>query len=298
MKKFRFLLGIVLILSLVLTVPALANISLQVPTGVGYAIDRDGNTYTPDANGRISVPSKYTSDFQNAGYVPYLPPYVPLTPGGVALGTNPLPFSSAYIGAAATNNIQITGTATGARVATFPDATGNVVLDSTNPTDGQVFIPAGQADTLYAGTTPWTRVIYRNAAGDWDIRQTSGNSDNTMQMAFHLGPALRKTTASKGLKITGFSVAHKVATQTRGAGTVTLKKVVYSTSANAVTDMPVTGSLGTTSGTYLDAFTVTTPYWMVDANADFVIDIAVAATTSGCVWDVAGVYVTYTTAPY
>jgi fibronectin-binding autotransporter adhesin len=46
----------------------------------------------------------------------------PATAGGTVIGTLTLPFSSLYLGNAATNNIQLTGTATGSRVATFPDA--------------------------------------------------------------------------------------------------------------------------------------------------------------------------------
>jgi hypothetical protein len=45
----------------------------------------------------------------------------PGTAGGATIGTAALPFSSAYIGDAATNNFQITGTATAARVMTLSD---------------------------------------------------------------------------------------------------------------------------------------------------------------------------------
>lgn len=48
---------------------------------------------------------------------------VPSTAGGQTLGGALLPFSSVYVGGAATNNAQITGTMTGARVVTLPDAT-------------------------------------------------------------------------------------------------------------------------------------------------------------------------------
>jgi len=58
----------------------------------------------------------------------------PASAGGIAVGTAALPFSSYYLGNAGTNNIQITGTATAARVATFPDATGTVVLNDNTAT--------------------------------------------------------------------------------------------------------------------------------------------------------------------
>jgi len=50
----------------------------------------------------------------------------PSAAGGQTAGTGPLPFSSVYIGAAATNNVQLTATATSAKVATLPDNTGTI----------------------------------------------------------------------------------------------------------------------------------------------------------------------------
>jgi hypothetical protein len=55
----------------------------------------------------------------------------PATAGGTTLGTAALPFSSFYVGNAATNNIQITGTATGARTFTLPDANSVAVQPDT-----------------------------------------------------------------------------------------------------------------------------------------------------------------------
>lgn len=46
----------------------------------------------------------------------------PSTAGGIPLGTNALPYSSVYIGGAATNNARLTGTMTAARTITIPDA--------------------------------------------------------------------------------------------------------------------------------------------------------------------------------
>jgi hypothetical protein len=46
----------------------------------------------------------------------------PVAAGGVALGTTGNPWSNLYLGTAGTNNIKVTGTATAARTATFPDA--------------------------------------------------------------------------------------------------------------------------------------------------------------------------------
>lgn len=178
------------------------------------------------------------------------------------------------------------------------DYTGAVITaggTSTTMTDTIAFMHAGLANTVYAGTTPWSRSLVRIAAGNWCVRQTSGNNDNTMQIAWNLGSFFRKTTAAKGIKINSFKVAHSIATQDLGAETITYKKAVYAaSSANAMTDLPVTGGLTNTKDVvYLDAITVTTPVWLVTANADYIFDIAIAATTSGCVWDIYGLYVVY-----
>lgn len=48
--------------------------------------------------------------------------FTPATAGGASLGSAALPFAGVYIGDAATNNLHVTGTATGARTVTVPDA--------------------------------------------------------------------------------------------------------------------------------------------------------------------------------
>jgi hypothetical protein len=288
--------GTVMLSTLASNAPSVANSVWAVSNGLNFE-NAAATFYTQIASSAATANRTFTlPDASGVPVISTLSTNAPTVANSVWASSNGINIENA---AATFATTIASSAATGNRTITLPDATGTVILDSTNPTDGEVFISGMHADTVYAGTSPWSRVISRTAAGDWQLRQTSGNNDNTMYLAFHLGEVLRKTTASKGLKITGFKIAHKVTTQNRGTGTVTLKKVTYSTSANSVTDLPVTGTLSTANGSiYYDAFTVTTPYWMVDADSDFVIDVAVAATTSGCVWDVAGVYVTYTTAPY
>ena len=67
--------------------------------------------------------------------------------GGCTLGTAALPAGSVYIGAAATNNIRLTGTASAARTVTFPDASINV--PGTNIAN--TFIPGQAINTTGAG---------------------------------------------------------------------------------------------------------------------------------------------------
>lgn len=55
---------------------------------------------------------------------------VPSSAGGIAIGTSSLPFASILIGNAAGTYHYISSNASSARSATFPDASGNIVLDS------------------------------------------------------------------------------------------------------------------------------------------------------------------------
>jgi len=83
----------------------------------------------------------------------------PSAAGTIGLGTNALPFTGIYIGNAATNNIQLTGTATAARVATFPDATGTVLLAPTGLTTN--YLPRAVSAGTF-GDTPnsWDGTTY------------------------------------------------------------------------------------------------------------------------------------------
>lgn len=100
--------------------------------------------------------------------------FSPSTAGGFAVGTNALPFSSFFVGNAATNNIQLTGTATGVRTATFPDASGTVLLAPIGLTPN--FIPrAISAGTI--GDTPfsWNSTLYK-------FDNTANNSNFRMEL--------------------------------------------------------------------------------------------------------------------
>ncbi len=86
----------------------------------------NGTTLTiDDVNETVSIPGNVVlvspGTIRTGSLVAY-------NPGGGSVGAAPTPFASVYIGDAVTNNIQITGTATAARVITLPDATGTVAL--------------------------------------------------------------------------------------------------------------------------------------------------------------------------
>lgn len=104
-----------------------------------------------------------------AGSSPHLGTTGPLQPasaGGTTVGTAALPFSSVYVGAAGTNNIQVTGTATGARVFTLPDANSNPVVPD-----------AGAANNFLtgissAGVITKAQPAFSNLSGSIAIGQT------------------------------------------------------------------------------------------------------------------------------
>lgn len=110
----------------------------------------NGTTITvTDSSNTISLDEN--SIFQASTIYP-----VPTALGGSKLGRDLYPFESLFIGNAANNNIQITGTATGARVATFPDATITVAGSATALTSGRVpFATTGGLLTDSANLT-WT----------------------------------------------------------------------------------------------------------------------------------------------
>jgi hypothetical protein len=89
------------------------------------------------------------------------------TSGALSLGLTGNPFGSLFIGSAATNNIQLTGTATAARVVTLPDATGTIALNSVDNafTTTQTITSAASVTqtnanpSLSAGTASGLKVI-------------------------------------------------------------------------------------------------------------------------------------------
>lgn len=148
------------------------------------ATGNNGLFLSQDGSGQngISAPTTGTLDFNlnnnNSGVARFLNTngtvvgvqvdntgtFKPGTAGAVGLGTAALPFSKMFIGGAATNNIQLTGTATGARTQTLQDATGTVLLGSVPP------VAAGTAAALTG--TGACATFSTQTGGSWAGRAT------------------------------------------------------------------------------------------------------------------------------
>lgn len=119
----------------------------------------------------------------------------PNSAGGTTVGTAALPYSSAYIGGSATNNIRLTGTSASAVIATLPGQTGTIALGPVSTTAGQVF-QATATSGLGAYSTPTypvasgtnRTILVSNGTNNvystetWAVPSTSGNvlvSDGT-----------------------------------------------------------------------------------------------------------------------
>jgi hypothetical protein len=160
MKKFIRILSVALILCFALAMPAVANVTFVVPTGIGYVIDRDGNTYTPSATtGAISVPNKYVADFLNAGYYPlYQATYlnasttasvIPKVYAGTKAMTSGTPSSASISGLGFTTTAFIctvtdTSFYSGVAKVVVSDATGAFIYMQSANTDTINYICAGQ----------------------------------------------------------------------------------------------------------------------------------------------------------
>ena len=155
-------------------------------TYIGALDSGGGSRFTVNANTRTFT---FSDDYVGGNPIIKLQNGSTFTPttaaAGNGIGTAALPFSSYFLGAAATNNIQLTGTATAARTATFPDASGTVMLGTgLTPTVMPYAVTAG---TLGDTGAFWTGTAYRwhNAAFSTNWRMDFTPNDTTG--VFHVG---------------------------------------------------------------------------------------------------------------
>lgn len=153
----------------------------------------------------------------------------------------------------------------------------NVLLTTTDVTDYQQVVSLGSIISTSAGT--WTRT--RIAEGNYVLRHTA--ADDTTIMGIDITPQLRAA-AGRGFKLASVDVVYSIGTLALDAHTLTLDSIAYANNvAAAVTSVPLTGSLSTATqaNPYLTNVTVTTPAFLVTANAKYVLELTVnAAATS------------------
>ncbi len=174
------------------------NPSTGILTATGFAGALTGNVTGNVSGTAATVTGAAQASITSVGTLTGLSvsgPVVPNSAGATTVGSLALPFSSFYVGAAGTNNIQITGTATGSKVATFPDVNGTVAVAATSTTATQALFA-----TATAGAP-----AYR-AIADADLPATI--------------KALTLTAAADGFTVTGGTTPRTLTVQT-GAVTLT-----------------------------------------------------------------------------
>ena len=156
-----------------------------------YGQNNQSATFTSSASKWTANNLGSAGTFDVGGISTFTGAINPATAGGTTNGTAALPWSSLYLGNAATNNAQFTGTFAAARIINFPDigATGYVPLETaTSTTAGQILqstTTAGKhtlstaAYPLTAGTARKMLVSdgtnFLSSTELWPIATTSGN---------------------------------------------------------------------------------------------------------------------------
>ena len=149
----------------------------------------------PDATGTLPLPS--FAQTWTATQTFSLPP-VPSSAGGAAMGTAALPWSSIFIGGAATNNIQITGTATAARVFTLPDANSNPVQPF-NVVANQFLTSISSAGLVTAAQPSFSNISGTATTGQLPAATVYNNATNTFTSAGTID--LSAASATAGFKV-------------------------------------------------------------------------------------------------
>lgn len=160
---------------------------------------------------------------------------VPFTPAGAAIGSAALPFAAFFIGNAASQSVQITGTFTGNRVATFPDATGTVQL-------------VGAANTGAILGIPINNTVLATATGT--VYSSPGNDGTALSIA---------TEGNVSFPVTRAGTIRNLFVRTGGTAktntpitTITIRKGGVDTSVTLV----MTQTVNTTTSDTVHSFTV------------------------------------------
>lgn len=156
------------------------------------------------------------------------------------------------------------------------DVTAAVGALANATTDNQKMVGINEVILETAGT--WTKT--RIAQGDYSLRHTA--AANTSILGIDITEAIR-TGASKGLELASIDVISKIGTAALLAHTATLQSVSFANNvANAVTSVPLTGSLSTAtqSNPYVNNLAVTTPAFLNTTDSKYLFELTVQADTT------------------
>ena len=156
-------------------------------------------------------------------------PVTPNAAGGTTLGSAALPFSSAYIGGAATNNAQITGTMTAARVFTLPDtANDTFTMNAAAQTlTNKTYDTGGAGNVFKIGGTQISAVT---GTGSAVLANSPSISGGTLSGTFAGSPTFSGTLTATGVAdLSGSSQSLPVHANTIAAtpATCTANKEMY-----------------------------------------------------------------------
>lgn len=202
----------------------------------------------------------------------------------IAVNTNKFTVAASSGNTLVAGTLNVTGTSTVAAV-----TASGAVTSTTDKTDYSKFLGPETVFAKSGGT--WT--ITRIAQADYGLVHST--ADDTAILAIDITPSLR-TAASKGNKLTTIDVAYKNITGAMDAHTATLDKVCYANNvANAVTSVPISGSLATATQVqpYLSTLTVTTPAFLNTADCNYILEIT-ANNSASSVYTFFGVNLNFT----
>jgi hypothetical protein len=190
--------------------------------------------------------------------------------------------------------VACTGGDTNIGITLTPAGTGSVAITRTLTDISQFY----QAATNCVDTTASTAaVVVRAAANDFSLQRTAGGAETHNFGCFLTAPF--RTTASKGWKLTSFSIVQQITVAALTSNTFnTLATTTY---ANNVADaiaayggtMTITMPTATQTNPYLTTGTPGTPAFMTTANAGVSVDWSAVMQNTG-VYSVKGIVANWT----
>jgi len=165
----------------------------------------------------------------------------PNVAGGIDVGTTALPFSGIRIGAAATNNVRVTATATAGRTATLPDNTGTIAELNLAQTwsaaqgfNGGMTTSAGSLMTNYNGNSTAGAGILSIVGYDRQVSKTTAQGATTL--------------LTTGAGTTLYMVMSGTACTTTSSGATVQINLIYTDTSNTVQTVSGASSICTTLG--------------------------------------------------